>query len=185
MKDSDEGEWSFIAERAGHGARLAAAQNRHNEAIRPPKVPPRVTSNPRIRELYWCDMPEDAHLPELWKRRPVIIVSWKHRYYGAVTVIPCSSLDQDANDWSVRIEKGINGNPSWAICDKPMTVAVSRLTPGKGRIPRLGEADFNAVLRKAFAWLPKLPPEPEPEAQKGTVRTTNKPGNSDGSPNGS
>lgn len=156
-KDIDEGEWGFISERAGRGAQLAAAQSRSDDTLKPPKVSPRVTSNPRIRELYWCDLPEDAHLPELWKRRPVVIVSWKHRYYGAVTVIPCSSLEQDTNEWSVKMEKGINGDPSWAICDKPMTVAVSRLSPGKGRIPRLPEKEFNAILQVALAWLPKLP----------------------------
>ncbi|WP_433850684.1 type II toxin-antitoxin system PemK/MazF family toxin [Brucella pseudogrignonensis] len=158
-KESDDGEWGFIAERAGRGAQLAAAQNRDDEKLKPPKVAPRVTGNPRIRELYWCDLPEDAHLPELWKRRPVIILSWKHRYYGAATVVACSSLEQDANEWSVKIDKGINGDPSWAICDKPTTVAVSRLSPGKGRIPRLSEKEFNAILQMTLNWLPKLPPK--------------------------
>ena len=58
---------------------------------RPPRIPARIGVSPSIRQLYWCDFPRDAHLPEFWKRRPVIIISYKNTLSGAVTVIPCSS----------------------------------------------------------------------------------------------
>src|SRR3546814_13095878 len=68
----------------------------------PPKVEPRVTAAPSIRQLYWCDFPQDAQLPEFWKRRPVIIVSFKNTLHGAVTVVPCSTAAQQIGRASCR-----------------------------------------------------------------------------------
>ncbi len=99
------------------------------EAEKPPRVAPKLKARPSIRQLYWCDFPQDAQLPELWKRRPVVIVSYKNTLSGAVTVVPCSSQDQTDNEWAVRLKTTIDGGDSWAICDKLTTVAVSRLTP--------------------------------------------------------
>ena len=122
---------------------------------RPPFVKPRVKSTPRIRQIYWCDFPEDAHLPEFWKRRPVIVMSYRNTLSGAVTIIPCSSLSQAGNPWAIELAISMTpGVTSWAICDKPYTVAVSRLSADRTGIPRLSEADFNAVLSKLWEWLP-------------------------------
>lgn len=99
------------------------------EAEKPPRVAPKLKARPSIRQLYWCDFPQDAQLPEFWKRRPVVIVSYKNTLSGAVTVVPCSSQDQTDNEWAVRLKTTIDGGDSWAICDKLTTVAVSRLTP--------------------------------------------------------
>lgn len=128
--------------------------------ITPPRVKPRVKAVPTIRQLYWCDFPEDAHLPEFWKRRPVLIVSFKNFLSGAVTVIPCSSQDQGSNKWAYSLTTTIDGSPSWAICDKPTTVAVSRLSADKSGVKRLPEDEFNAILAILFKWLPVLPPPP-------------------------
>jgi hypothetical protein len=39
--------------------------------------------------------------------------------------IPCSSQDQAGNPWAYALKTTIDGkHPSWAICDKPTTVAV-------------------------------------------------------------
>ena len=95
------------------------------EELQPPRVQPRLLAVPAIRELYWCDFPADAQLPEFWKRRPVIVVSFKNTLRGAVTVIPCSSQDQAGNPWAYALATTIDGKqPSWAIWDKPTTVAV-------------------------------------------------------------
>jgi len=126
----------------------------------PPRVPPRLKAVPAIRHLYWCDFPADAQLPELWKRRPVVVVSFKNTLHGAVTLLPCSSKDQTGNPWAVPLQTTVDGKgPSWAICDKVTTLAVSRLTPDKGGIRRLPEAEFNGLLAVLFRWLPKLPLE--------------------------
>ncbi|MDF3812900.1 MULTISPECIES: type II toxin-antitoxin system PemK/MazF family toxin [Rhodopseudomonas] len=57
----------------------------------PPRIAPRLKSAPKIRQLYWCDFPQDAQLPEFWKRRPVVILSMNATLYGSVVVIPCST----------------------------------------------------------------------------------------------
>ncbi len=124
---------------------------------KPPRHPPRIPAAPAIRQLYWCDFPQDGHLPEFWKRRPVLIVSWKNTRSGAVTVIPCSSQDQGENPWAYQLTTTVDGvGPSWAICDKPTTVAVSRLTSDKKGVRRLPVAEFNEILALMFRWLPKL-----------------------------
>lgn len=123
----------------------------------PPRVEPDLKAAPAIRDLYWCDFPQDAQLPELWKRRPVIVISFKNTLSGAVTVIPCSSKKQDDNKWAYKLTTTIEGSDSWAICDKPTTVAVSRLSMDKNGKRRLTEAEFNEMLALVFKWLPVLP----------------------------
>ena len=125
----------------------------------PPKVQPKLRSAPKIRQLYWCDFPEDAHLPEFWKRRPVIIISYKTTLYGAVTAVPCSTQVQPHNKWAFPLQTTIDGRAAWAICDKPSTFAVSRLLPDKNGIRRLPEDEFNELLGLVLDWLPKLKTE--------------------------
>lgn len=125
----------------------------------PPRVRPSLKAAPAIRELYWCDLPRDAQLPEFWKCRPVIIMSFRNTLSGAVTVIPCSTAKQPDNPWAVRLSKTVDGRfgEAWAICDKPMTVAVSRLKLDRRGKLRLSEAEFNPVLARLLEWLPVLP----------------------------
>ena len=140
--------------------RLVRAQGRvmaPSTAQTPPKKPPRVKSAPKVRQLYWCDFPQDAELPEFWKRRPVIIISYRNTLHGAVTVIPCSTQAQTGNKWAFSLKTTIDGQTAWAICDKLTTVAVSRLTPDKGGIHRLPEDEFNEIIRLVLNWLPGLP----------------------------
>lgn len=124
----------------------------------PPKVKPRVIAAPKIRQLYWCDFPQDAHLPEFWKRRPVIIISYRNTLHGAVTAIPCSTQAQPGNAWAFPLRTTIDGRAAWAICDKLTTVAVSRLVPDKAGIKRMPQDEFEAMIAMVLEWLPKLPP---------------------------
>lgn len=132
----------------------------------PPRVPPKVTAAPSIRQLYWCDFPQDAHLPEFWKRRPVVILSFKNTLHGAVTVVPCSTQAQPGNKWAFPLQTTIDGRAAFAICDKLTTVAVSRLTPDKGGIVRMPVPEFDDMLRRVLAWLPvpSALPAPAPAA---------------------
>lgn len=137
---------------------------------KPPRVAPRIKAAPKIRQIFWCDFPDDAQIPEFWKRRPVVIISHRNTLSGAVTVVPCSAQDQGTNPWAVQLRTTIDGARSWAISDKLTTVAVSRLTPTKGAIPRLSEAEFNEILALILRWLPRLPAHRtvcEPLATKG------------------
>jgi mRNA interferase MazF len=99
----------------------------------PPSVPPQVMSAPSIRQLYWCDFPQDAQLPEFWKRRPVVILSFKNTLHGAVTVVPCSTAAQPGNKWAFPLQTTIDGRAAFAICDKITTLAVSSPTKGASR----------------------------------------------------
>ena len=120
----------------------------------PPKFIPRLKAAPKIRQLYWCDFPKDAQLPELWKKRPVIILSKTATLYGTVVIIPCSTKSNQDPRLSYRLTTTIDGRDAWAICDKPTTVAVSRLTTEQGNIPRLKEIEFNELLEVFFSLLP-------------------------------
>ena len=138
---------------------------------KPPRVPPRLKQAPKIRDMLWCDFPKDAQLPELWKRRPVIVIAADRTLGGAVTVIPCSSKPQDGNRWAFRLATPIDGiGPSWAICDKPTTVAVSRLSLEGNARKRLPEKEFTAVLTLMLTRLPSLKraalPRPSAEAEQ-------------------
>ena len=128
----------------------------------PPKVAPRLVAAPKIRQLLWCDFPQDAQLPEFWKRRPVIIVSYRNTLHGAVTVVPCSTQAQPGNKWAVPLQTTIDGRAAWAICDKMTTVAVSRLVPDKAGIVRMPEAEFDDIVRLVLDWLPTPTTPPAP-----------------------
>jgi mRNA interferase MazF len=128
------------------------------EDERPPKVAPRVKSAPKIRQLFWCDFPADAQLPEFWKRRPVIVLSMNSTLYGSVVVVPCStSADQDPK-LAFPLRTTIDGRAGWAICDKPTTVAVSRLVPAHGVVARMPQDEFDEMLAVVLGLLPKVPP---------------------------
>jgi len=120
----------------------------------PPKIHPKLKARPKVRQLYWCKFPLDAQLPEFWKTRPVIIVSHNNSLFGSVTVIACSTMPQKGNKWAYELKDTIDGRPAWAICDKPTTIAVSRLTQDKSGIKRVTEEDFNALLSLMLQWIP-------------------------------
>lgn len=120
---------------------------------KPPRVAPRLIAAPKIRQLYWCDFPKDGQLPEFWKNRAVLVISFRNTLMGAVTIIPCSGQEQDDNKWALRLPRSIDGKASWAICDKPTSLAVSRFTPQKGAIPRLTDEEFRPILSLTLKWL--------------------------------
>jgi mRNA interferase MazF len=123
---------------------------------KPPRIQPSLRSAPKIRQLYWCDFPVDAQLPEFWKRRPVVIVSFRHTLYGTVTAVPCSSSPQPENRFAFPMRTTIDGKAAWAICDKPSTFAVSRLIQHYGSVPRMPEDEFRELLGVLLSWLPSL-----------------------------
>ena len=129
-----------------------------DSASLPPRKAPKLKAAPKIRQLYWCDLPKDAQLPELWKLRPVIVLSMNAKLFGAVTVVACSTAAQTDPKTAFPLRTTIDGRAAWAICDKPMTVAVSRLAPDKSNgIVRIPEDEFNEMLTLVLANLPRLP----------------------------
>jgi mRNA interferase MazF len=63
--------------------------------------------------------------------------------------------DNEYNPWasklSIKIESTLD---SWAVCNQPSTVAPSRFSQFKGKIPVLPKKDFNQVLELLVKWLP-------------------------------
>lgn len=133
--------------------------NKQGGEPKPPRVEPRIIAAPKIRQLYWCDFPEDAQLPEMWKTRPVIIVSYKHTLYGHCLVVPTSTDTQEGNIWAHKLSVTFEGVQSWAVCNHVYTFATSRLSQFKGNIPLVPVADFNAILALINKWLPVPFPE--------------------------
>lgn len=88
-----------------------------NNAEKPPRVEPRLVASPKIRGLYWCDYWKDAQLPEMWKTRPVIIVSYKHTLYSPCLVVPTSTDPQENNKWAHKLSERFDGKQSWAVCN--------------------------------------------------------------------
>ncbi|HWA92607.1 MAG TPA: type II toxin-antitoxin system PemK/MazF family toxin [Rhizomicrobium sp.] len=122
---------------------------------KPGWVEPRIKAAPKIRQVYWCDFWKDAMLPEFWKTRPVIVVSYKNTLHGPCLVVPTSTISQEENRWGHRLSVTFDGVQSWAVCNQPSTVSPSRFNQFGGRIPLLPEADFNAVLALLNQWLPR------------------------------
>jgi len=133
------------------------------ELTRPPRVTPKIKAAPQIRQLYWCDFWKDAILPEMWKMRPVLVVSFRHTLSGHCLVLPTSTDPQEGESekWAHKLARRIHqGMDSWVVCNHPYTVSTARLQPLAGpTIPRLDEAEFNQIVRRMFKWLPVVPPE--------------------------
>jgi mRNA interferase MazF len=128
-----------------------------NTAVsRPPWIKPRISAAPKIRQIYWCEYWKDARLPEMWKVRPVIVVSYKNTLTGPCLVVPVSTEAQENNRWAHRLSIDVEGVglTSWAVCNHTATVSPSRFSQFHGTIPVLPKADFNEVLEKLMKWLP-------------------------------
>lgn len=131
---------------------MADSSKKHEK---PPWVKPRIIAAPKIRQIYWCDFWRDAHLPEMWKTRPVIVISFKNTLHGTCIVVPTSTEPGDDEPWRVKLSIKIEGkDDSWAICNQPVSVATSRFSQFKGKIPVLPKKDFNQVLEKLQEFLP-------------------------------
>ena len=118
-------------------------------------VPPQIRSAPRIRQIYWCDFPHDAQLPEFSKRRPIVIVSKKVKLHGCVIVLLLTTKSQPDNPMACPIINPVNKRQSWVICDHPTTVAVSRLhLPGRTML-RMEEDDFKKIVDLMWKILPR------------------------------
>jgi mRNA interferase MazF len=133
--------------------------NKKVEEPKPPRLEPRITAAPKIKQVYWCDFPEDAQLPEFWKTRPVIVISYKNTLYGPCLVVPTSTDPQEGNKWAYKLSVTFEGVQSWAVCNHLYTVSPSRFSQFKGKIPQVPEVDFNAILALVNKWLPQAFPE--------------------------
>jgi mRNA interferase MazF len=130
-----------------------------NEIEKPPRLVPRIKAAPKIRQIFYCDFWRDAQLPEFWKTRPVVILSFRNTLYGHCTVVPTSTELQLDDRWAHKLSFKIDGcRESWVVCNHLASVATSRLSALPPPIPRVSEAEFAEILQKVLNWLPKPPP---------------------------
>ena len=123
--------------------------------IKPARVTLRIKAAPAIRQLYWCDFPTDAQLPEMWKTRPVLVVSYKNTLHGPCTVVPCSTDPQEGNSWALPLTLSLDGRKTWVVCNHLYTFAPSRFSTGPGgKVLRVPETEFNSILELVLKWLP-------------------------------
>ena len=122
----------------------------------PSRMPQRIWSAPRIRHIYCCDFPNDAQLPEFWKRRPVLIVSKRATLYRRVTVLPFTTKSQPDSPHVYFVVSPLDGQRAWVVCDYLTTMAVSRLYISRKAVPRLKQDDFNQIVTLALQGLLQL-----------------------------
>jgi mRNA interferase MazF len=125
---------------------------------KPPWVKPQITAAPKIRQIYWCDYWKDARLPEMWKTRPAIVISYRNTLYGPCLVVPTSTEPANAsNEWAQLLSISLEGNGvvSWAVCNHLATVSASRFIQFNQGMVWLPKEDFDRVLAKVMKWLPK------------------------------
>jgi len=123
--------------------------------LTPPRVQPRIVAAPKHGQIYWCDFWLDAQLPEMWKTRPVVVISYKNSLHGPCLVVPTTTQPQGNSPWAWPMSVSIDGQSSWAVCNHLYTVAPSRFTQIRGTIPRVPNTEFNEILRRVLAWLPR------------------------------
>ena len=87
----------------------------------------------------------------------MIVISRSSTLFGTVVVVPCSTKAQRDPKTAFPLRTTIDGRAAWAICDKPTTVAVSRLLPSQGNIVRMPEDEFGELIEMVLGLLP-LPP---------------------------
>jgi len=111
--------------------------------------------------MYWCDFWSDSTTPEMGKKRPVVIVSYKNSLHGVALVVPTSTDPQEGASarWAHKLSFQPDGaRDSWVVCNHLYTVSTKRLEPLKGTaIPRLSEDEFHQILTLIQAWMPQIP----------------------------
>jgi mRNA interferase MazF len=122
---------------------------------KPPRVQPRIIAAPKHGQLYWCDFWRDAQLPEMWKTRPVMVLSYKNTLSGPCLVVPLSTEPQGHSPWAWELTVSIDGRKNWVVCNHLYTIAPSRLTQVARKPPRVPDSEFNEILKRVMAWLPR------------------------------
>ncbi len=113
----------------------------------------RIKTVPKVGNIYWCSLPPEdvVHLPEFWKRRPVVVISRKNNLVGKVVVLPLSTSERNRTyphsvEASSSLLARMQTQVGWIVCDHPMTVATSRLDYF-GKTPlRMDKSELDRVL---------------------------------------
>jgi len=131
----------------------------------------------RTGEVLICDFDTGFRVPEMVKRRPVVVVSKTSTHgRGLCTVVPFSTTEPNPQmPWHVFIFNPLDGHlprhhpfghPGlvWAKCDMLYTVAFERVTRVHRRINgkrdylgvRVSARDLDDILNGVYAYLPSV-----------------------------
>lgn len=119
------------------------------------RYPVRIRAAPKVGSLYWCELHpvSTIHLPEFWKKRPVVVISRKNKLHGKIVVLPITTdedneLYENSIELSARSRDKINGKRAWVVCDHPMTVATSRLDYVHRNPPKIDGDELDVILAR-------------------------------------
>ena len=125
-------------------------ERKHDKSIRSRHISLQVKKT----QLVYCDF-KGMIVPEINKKRPVIIVSWRYRH-GLCSVVPISSsAPKKIEDWHYLLPKtslptSLRNKECWVKCDMIMSVATARLDRVKngGRYANffVSEEDFEEII---------------------------------------
>lgn len=131
-----------------------------DEIPKPTRYAPQINGAPKIKQIFWCEFPDDVHAPEFNKTRPVIILSKRVTLHGTAVVIPCTTADQADNKFSVKLTTNLDPKrEAWAVCDKVTTVAVSRLRHHGHAKTTITQDEFDSILETIAKIIPLVPIE--------------------------
>ncbi len=84
-----------------------------------------------------------------------MVLSYKNTLFGSCLVVPTSTEPQGDSPWAWELSISIDGQKSWVVCNHIYTVAPSSLSQVRGKIVRVPNAEFNEILKRVTAWLPR------------------------------
>ena len=116
----------------------------------------RIPKAPKLRQVYVCEFSPPV-LPELGKRRPVIVLSRQNTLHGPVTVAPITRNEQSKNEqkYWVKIPAPYEENEdAWVLCKHITAVSTRRLRVHREGIPLIEDNQFQEIVRKVLNNLP-------------------------------
>lgn len=120
----------------------------------------KIKAAPKVRQIYWCDFRGDAVIPEMSKKRPALVISYRNTLHGVALVLPTSTDPQVglSAQWAHKLSFQPDGaRDSWMVCNHLYTVSTRRLEPlGRLGIPRISEPEFQAILSLVLRWMPQI-----------------------------
>ncbi|WP_298922400.1 type II toxin-antitoxin system PemK/MazF family toxin [uncultured Roseobacter sp.] len=117
----------------------------------------RLTSRPRVSQMYWVDFHHDAYSPEFEREHPGIIIRAAQKlHHDTCIVLPVTSAAQKAGthfhtlSWNPNTDGRKKGITAHVVCDHLYTVNTNRLRPliwqGKPYFPRAYPEDMTAIF---------------------------------------
>lgn len=121
------------------------------------RVIPKIKAAPKIGQLYWCDFGTDVILPEMPKKRPIVVISHRNTLHGTCLVVPASTDPQEGSNAKWALELSVSPEPgrtTWVVCNHLYTVSTARLSPLGTKMGKVTDAEMQGILKLVFDWMP-------------------------------